>query len=158
MKEIVKGLWVGNDADYEKVKDKPEWFVVRAAKEGPGGHRDQLGYTTLPAPKGPNYLFVKKPHLLALNIVDHDSPDYFPDKMIDEALHQISNALGRGDKVLVCCNHGHSRGPSISLLWLALNGKLPFEGTFRKFKQLYPDYEPNSGIKQYLKRRLAARR
>lgn len=36
MKEIVKGLWVGNDTDYEKVKDNSEWRVVRACKDGPG--------------------------------------------------------------------------------------------------------------------------
>jgi hypothetical protein len=158
MKEVYSRLFIGGDSDYEKVKDKSDWRVLRAAKDGPGGHREQLGYETMGAPKGPNYLSVEKPRLLALNIVDHDSPDYFPASMVDKGLAYITHSLGLGHKVLVCCNHGKSRSPSLVLLWLVLNGKLPFEGAFRRFKQLYPDYDPSPGIKGYIRQRLAARR
>ena len=52
MEEIYKGVWVGDDNDYEKIKDKPEWKSVRCCKFGPGGHKETLGYTTQGAPSG----------------------------------------------------------------------------------------------------------
>jgi hypothetical protein len=158
MKEVYSRLFVGGDSDYEKVKDKSDWYVVRACKEGPGGHRDQLGYTERAAPKDKNYLFVQKPRLLAVNLVDSDSPDYVPNSLVDKVLAFVSDSLGLGHKVLIACNSGVSRAPSLAMIWMALNGKLPFDGTVRKFKQLYPDYSPAPGIKIYSKQRIAARR
>jgi len=158
MKEIYSRLFVGDDSDYEKVKDKNDWYVIRACKEGEGGHRSQLGYTERAAPKGKDYLFVQKGRVLALNMVDSDDPAFTPDALVDKALSFVSSSLGLGHKVLIACNQGQSRAPSLALLWLVLNGKLPFEGAFRRFKKLYPDYDPSPGIKGYIRQRLAARR
>jgi hypothetical protein len=158
MREVYSKLFVGDDTDYEKVKDNPDWRVLRCAKDGPGGHREVLGYQERSAPKGPTYLFVEKPRKLILNMVDSHDPRFFPDPMVSKALAFISDSLSLGHKILVCCNHGASRSPSIALMWLVKNGKLPPEGAVRKFKQLYPNYDPSPGIKIFTKQRIAARR
>ena len=158
MKEIHKSLYVGGDSDYEKVKENPDWRVLRACKDGPGGHREIIGYQERSAPKGPTYLFVERPRKLILNMVDSDSPDYFPDSMVDKALAFVSDNIRLGHKVLIACNRGESRAPSLGLLWLVLNGLLPPGGAFHRFKKLYPDYDPAPGIKIYSKQRIAARR
>jgi len=158
MKEVYSHLYIGGDPDYLKVADDPDWRVVRACKDGPGGHRETLGYQERSAPKGSTYLFVERPRKLILNLVDTDDPDYIPTPLIDKALSFISDSLRLGHKVLIACNHGKSRSPSIALIWLVKNGKLPTEGAVRKFKQLYSDYDPSPGIKIYTKQRIAARR
>jgi hypothetical protein len=158
MKEIFSKLYVGGDPDYLRVKDDPDWHVLRCCKDGPGGHRETIGYQTMGAPKGPTYLFVEKPRKLILNMVDSDDPRFFADPMVSKALAYISDSLSLGYKTLICCNAGQSRAPSLGLLWLVKNGKLPVEGAVRKFKQLYPDYDPSPGIKIYTKQRIASRR
>ena len=158
MKEVYSKLYVGGDSDYEKVKDNSDWRVLRACKDGPGGHRETIGYQERSAPKGPTYLFVERPRKLILNMVDSDDPRFTPDALVDKALSFVSDNLRLGHKVLIACNRGESRAPSLALLWMVRNGLLPFEGAFRKFKQLYPDYDPAPGIKIYTKQRIAARR
>lgn len=158
MKEIFSHLYVGGDDDYEKVKDKEDWYVVRASKEGPGGHRDQLGYTERSAPKGKDYLYVTKGRVLALNMVDADSPDFIPDDLVDHALDYASDKLRQGRKVLIACNQAESRAPGLGFLWLYMNGKLPatYHRAAHTFRSLYPDYSPNTGIQQYVKSRISA--
>ena|SRR5579863_984356 len=158
MKEVYSRLYVGGDPDYLKVADDPDWRVVRAAKDGPGGHREMLDYKERSAPKGPNYLFVERPRKLILNVVDSNDPNFYPDPLVDKALSYISDSLRLGHKTLVCCNHGQSRGPSLTFLWLYMNGKLPAEyhRALRQFRQAYPAYSPSDGIRQYVKSRILA--
>jgi hypothetical protein len=157
MKEVYSRLYIGDDADYEKVKDNPDWHVLRCAKDGPGGHRETIGYQEHSAPKGPTYLFVERPRKLILNMVDSDDARFFPDPMVEKALAYISESIRIG-KVLVCCNHGQSRSPSMAFLWLYVNGKLPAEyhRALRQFRQFYPMYAPSDGIRQYTKSRILA--
>ncbi len=157
MKEIYSRIYVGGDPDYLRVKDDSDWRILRCAKDGNGGHRETLGYQERSAPKGPDHLFVERPRKLILNMVDHtDDPDFFPDPLVDKALAYISDSVRLGHKVLVCCNHGQSRSPSLVFLWLYLNGKLPTEyhRALRSFRQAYPAYSPSDGIRQYVKSRI----
>lgn len=158
MKEVYSKIYVGDDADYEKVKANPDWRILRCAKDGPGGHRETLGYQERSAPKGPDYLFVERPRKLILNMVDSDDPNFYPDSLVDKAVSYISDSVRLGQKILVCCNYGQSRSPSIVFLWLYLNGKLPTEyhRALRTFRQLYPSYSPSDGIRQYIKSRILA--
>lgn len=156
MREIYSKIYVGNDSDYEKVKDNPDWHVLRAAKDGPGGHREALGYQERSAPKGPTYLFVERPRKLILNMVDSDDPNFYPDALVEKALAYISDSTRLGHKILVCCNYGQSRSPSLVFLWLYLNGKLPAEyhRALRTFRTLCPEYSPGDGIRQYVKSKI----
>jgi hypothetical protein len=153
MEEIIPRLYVGNDQDYENNKDREGFCFVRCCKYGPGGHQQTLGYHTLAAPEGKNKYTVRRGNLLALNILDLDDPNFIPKDMIDSALSFIGEKLGEGKKVLVACNHGHSRGPSIALMYLRSIGEMPhsFVWAEKIYRVLYPEYNPNQGIRQWLR-------
>ena len=154
MKEVYKGLYVGSEDDVPKAEDRG-YAILSCCKDGKHSHRGLLGYESMGAPKGPEYLFARRKDHLFLNLIDGDNPDYVPDKLVNEALAFITEQLDKGKSVLVHCVEGKSRGPSIALLWLGLNGKI---SSLRLFRLLYPDYDPSPGIKLYTKARLAARR
>lgn len=158
MKEIYSRVYIGGDPDYLRIRSNPDWRTLRACKEGEDGHRSLLGYTERAAPAGKDYLHVKKGRVLALNLIDADSDDYIPNAAIDTGLAFISENLNLGHKVLIACNRGESRAPSLGLLWLVLNGKLPanYNTAVRRFRMLYPDYDPGDGIRLAVKKRIQA--
>lgn len=154
MKQIYTNLYIGGDEDYEKVKDKEDWFVVRAAKEGSGGHRDTLQYKERAAPKDSNYYFVERPRKLILNLVDPPHESMVPPQVVDKALEFTRQHLEQKEKVLIACNQGFSRAPSLGLLMLYELGKLPTRSAFSTFRKLYPPYAPSSGMKSFIRQRL----
>lgn len=156
MREVYKNLFVGSQSDYESNPELfDDWYVIHACKEP--YHRKALGYTGRAAPKNsPYYLFLydRKNHLI-LNIVDTESPDFFKDEMINEALNYASEGLAKGKRVLIHCNQGESRAPSLALLLLNVLGiyDCNFNEAVNAFVLAYPEYMPKSGIFQYVKRR-----
>jgi predicted protein tyrosine phosphatase len=153
MIEIYPNLFVGNADDYElQVKGQTDWAVVHACKEP--YHRRELGYTSRGAPKNhPEYLIARRGNRLILNLVDANDPNYIPKEIIDAALDFIKDGLGKSQKVLVHCNQGESRSPSIGMLYLATNTeKLPKEFTEaeQSFRQIYPMYNPSEGMRGFL--------
>ena len=131
MIEVYSNLFVGNEVDASTVLHTPGWFIVHACKEP--FHRQTLGYTGRGAPKDhPEYLIAERDGRLILNLVDAPNPAYIP------------------KKVLVHCNQGMSRSPTIALLYLASYtsalGKNDFEQTLVDFKKLYPAYAPAGGM------------
>ena len=150
MKEVFSNLYVGSDKDVPKAKEKG-FAIIHAAKDGDYSHRSLLKYTTMAAPKGPEYLVAKRPDNLYLNLVDTNDPNYIPREVIDAALVFIKENLDKNHPILVHCNAGQSRAPSIAFLYLYSIGKLPAEyyKAVRTFRQLYPDYEPAIGIKLF---------
>lgn len=154
MKEIYKNLFVGSQSDYESNPEMfDDWYVVHACKEP--YHRKALGYTGRSAPKdSPYYLFLydKNAHLI-LNMVDTDSADFFRDEMINEAVNYVIKGLSKGKRVLIHCNQGESRAPSLAFLVLRRIGI--FGGTFSEsvilFRSVYRDYNPKSGIFNYVR-------
>ena len=155
MIEIYPNLFVGTQDDYERtVKSQPGWWVVHACKEP--YHRQLLGYTGRGAPKEhPEYLLARRDKRLFLNLVDVEDPAYVAKEIIDAALGFISEGLKSGGKVLVHCNLGESRGPSIGLLYLAAHtDKLPKTGLSDAeiaFLKIYPMYSPKRGIREFLR-------
>ena len=158
MYEVFPRLFVGNQMDYENVvrlidTPKPGWAVVHACKEP--YHRQALGYTGRGAPKEhEEYLFAFRGDRLCLNLVDVDSIDYVNKVLIEAALRFIGQSLDEGKKVLVHCNQGQSRGPSIALLYLGTVDP-DFKGlgaadAMLKFQGIYPQYEPANGIAEDL--------
>lgn len=153
--EVIDRLYVGDDVLYEKLAGKPGWSFLRPIKFGPGGHKELLGYTTNGAPKGPNYLQVRRGNLLALNILDTDDPDMIPDEAIDLGLKFLKERYDAGDKVLSACNAGHTRGPTMMLMFLRAIGEMPdsFVASERKFRTLYPPYDPGVGMRAHARAR-----
>ena len=153
MIEVYPNLFVGGDEDYEKVKDSKGWSWLRCCKYGPGGHQQILNYHTLAAPEGKNKYVARKGDLMALNLLNLHDPHYINSAMIDSGLEFIQERLAAGDKVLVACNKGKSRGPSIALLYMRSVGELPYNlgMSERVFSALYPEYDPDQGLRQYLR-------
>ena len=151
MEEVHPRLFVGDDKDYERVKDNSGWSFLRCCKEGPGGHRYVLKYHSLGAPKDAHYLWVRKGNLEALNLLDLEDPDFIPKQVIDEGLKFIKERMDAGDKVLVACNAGHSRGPTMALMYLREIGEYPerFRTAESKYRAFYPKYDPNSGMRAF---------
>jgi predicted protein tyrosine phosphatase len=151
---IHAGLFVGNQADYDfDVAQRDGWAVVHACKEP--YHRQALGYRSRGAPKDhPEYLVARRGNRLILNIVDTDNPTFFAKEMIDAALDFVDEAMARGLKVLIHCNEGQSRSPSIALVYLAARlGILPTDSlgaAEEQFRAIYPNYYPKPGIRGHI--------
>ncbi|MFP4029619.1 MAG: phosphatase [Candidatus Brocadiia bacterium] len=154
MIEIYPGLYVGNEIDYERtVKGQEGWRVVHACKEP--YHRQLLGYKGRGAPKDhPEYLVAERGNRLFLNFVDAHDPDYIPKEIVDSALSFAREGLNAGFQVLVHCNLGQSRSPSLGLLYLAAyTDAIPscsLEAAEEAFREVYPAYCPKNGIRGFL--------
>ena len=156
MKEIFKNLYVGSEYDYDSnPRYFDDWFVVHACKEP--FHRSALGYTGRAAPKdSPYYLFLYDIHNhLILNIVDVPNPRFFNDLMIDEAIKYCLEGLSKQKKVLIHCNQGESRAPTIALMVLRKLGVVSsdFDDAVDYFNSIYESFRPNNGILEYARNR-----
>jgi hypothetical protein len=157
MVEIYPNLFVGSQEDYEHYQSgMTEWIVIHACKEP--YHREALGYTGRAASKDhPEYLIARRGNRLILNLVDVENPAYIADEIMDAAVDEIHRALGAGQKVLVHCNQGQSRSPTIAMLYLGMRTEvLPrssFEAARAAFTALYPLFSPAGGTLGFLQRR-----
>ena len=154
MIEVFSILFVGNEAVASNVLHTSGWFIVHAGKEP--FHRQALGYTGRGAPKDhPEYLVAERDGRLALNLVDAPNPAYIPKEAIDAALEAIHKNISQS-KVLVHCNQGMSRSPTIALLYLLKHTQeLKFESlssVLEKFKALYPAYGPAGGMSGFIEK------
>jgi predicted protein tyrosine phosphatase len=88
-------------------------------------------------------------------MVDTDSPEFFRDEMINEAIFYVIEGLKKGKHVLIHCNQGESRAPSLALLSLNQLGVLScdFDEAIKVFVKFYPDYMPKLGILTYVRKR-----
>ena len=156
MTEVHSCLFIGEETDYEiTVKHQQDWWIVHACKEP--YHRRLLGYKSRGAPKEhPEYLFARRATRLYLNLVDAANPDYIPKQIIDVAIAFIDEAFRERARVLVHCNQGESRSPSIGLLYLATRTvvlpKTSLSEAEACFRQLYPRYNPSAGMRGFLAR------
>lgn len=150
MKQISPNVYVGSDEDYEKLKDEKSWAFLRCCKFGSGGHKETLGYDTQAAPEGKNKYVVKRGNLMALNLLDLHDPHFVPEDAIQAGLYFIRDHVD-DNKVLVACNAGHSRGPTVGLMWLRTIGRLPmgFMQAEKVFRDIYPKFDPTQGIEQF---------
>ena len=146
-------LYVGNQADYENGNfNHDEWNIVLAAKEP--FHRSALNYTGRACDKNhPEYLIAGRENKLILNLVDAPKAEFFSKDIIDTALEFIGISLNDGKKVLICCNKGESRSPSIALLFLIKHGIIKcdtLEDCEAEFMKVYPEYNPGTGMRGFV--------
>jgi hypothetical protein len=156
MQQVIPKLYVGSDADVLEAKRRG-YARLTAAKDGPDGHREILGYTTRSAPKGPNYLFATDEggNHAAMNLIDVDDPQFIPEEMILKGIAFAQEMWKEGKTILIHCNAGHSRGPTTAMLFLRSIGELPqpFNRARKIYKALYPPFDPGHGM-EYIARKL----
>lgn len=127
MKKIVEHLYVGTVSDIPCAK-QAGISILGACKEPLHRQHAKLqgeseeGYVGRAMPKDePEYLFAERDHALYLNLIDAREAKYIPDEVIDKALEFIDKEVADGRDVLICCNKGESRSPSIALMWMVKN-------------------------------------
>ena len=125
-------------------------------KDGPDSHRHFLDYHTLGAPKDKHYLWVRpEPDVMAVNILDLDDPEMIPDEAIDIGLNFIRE-MQEKHRILLChCNSGHTRGPTTAFMYLRAVGEMPdsFLMAEKKYRVLYPKYDPGIGMRAHARTR-----
>jgi len=154
MREVFKNLYCGNENDFMCNPAAREMAVIHACKEP--YHRLYVGYSGRGCPKdSPHYYWKEEvPGRLALNMIDAPDPKFFHKPMIDKALEYIESYLNEGFKVLVHCNLGESRAPSLCLLYLIKHGIIKgntLEDCEAEFMKVYPEYNPGAGMRGFVK-------
>lgn len=151
MFEIYSDLFIGSQHDCF-YGNRDEWAVIHACKSP--CHQKALGYRGNLPSTDPHYLVYEAGNHLFLNIIDPPKP-LFKIPLFIRSLDFIDRHIS-DRKVLIHCNHGFSRAPSIALLYLAKRLKLinndSYEAAFSDFKEIYPYYQPGTGIAIYLSR------
>ncbi|WP_026789804.1 phosphatase [Pleomorphomonas oryzae] len=153
MIEIHSNLFVGDEKDEQHLCREPGWFFIHACKDP--YHRRAVGYTGRGAPKDhPEYLIAHRDGHLFLNLVDTNDVAYVPMEIVEAALEAIHRNLGT-TKVLLHCNQGQSRSPSIALLYLRRHTNrfagMAFVEALQTFQLLYPPYSPARGMADYVR-------
>lgn len=151
MIEVMPNLFVGGQSDEAQLRGQTDWFVIHACKEP--YHRQALGYSGQGAPKThPEYLIARREGRLILNLVDVPNVAFISPLIIDAAIAAIHENIGNA-KVLIHCNQGMSRSPTIALLYMAKHGSVFTGDTFEqarvKFLERYPLYNPAKGVADY---------
>lgn len=153
MIEIEKNLFIGDDNDFETIKDDEDFYIIHACKEP--YHRQLLGYSGRNCnPTNPEYLYAERDNILYLNMVDAYDKKYIRKNLYNISTKKINDALLKNKKVLIHCNKGESRSPSIGLYYLKTIGKIKSDsyinGKTIFINEYYPNFRPNKGIDEWL--------
>ena len=159
MHQISSKLWVGSDADFAQLDQYgTEWAIVHAAKTW---HKTVCGYTTNAAPKDAEYYVALRGKRLALNLIDAPDPKFVPKELVDTALAFITANLAGlegAEQLLIHCNQGHSRAPTLGMLYIASTLPEDFEAAEVEYRKLCPDYAPGNGMREFARANWAAYR
>ena len=151
MFKVTDRLYVGSLDDLVNFLflEKTEDFYILYCMKNPS-HKSMVGYEGKSCPKDhPEYLVARRGNQMALNMVDAPSPKFFSKEMITAGLDFMEEGYNKGLKVLVTCNQGVSRSPSMAFLFMATRLRElfeDFEDSIYFFKSIYKDYIPNDGI------------
>lgn len=149
MKKIGERLFVSAGAACRAGDD--EWAVVHACKDP--CHRNAVGYKGNLSKDHENYLILEKASDLYLNIIDPPVP-MFPPELFSAFFSFGKRHWDAKKSLLIHCNQGESRAPSLGLLFIAKYLQLvrndSYEVAREDFLKIYPAYNPGKGLKKYL--------
>ena len=147
--EVQDGLYVGNELDCRVGGD--ELAVVHVCKSP--CHQSAVGYRGSLSRDHPHYLVLEQGTNLYLNLVDPPIPLFMAPSFIS-FLAFARVQLKEDRKILIHCNQGESRAPSLALLLLAkLVGSISnesYRAARADFEALFMGYNPGLGIQKYL--------
>lgn len=150
--EVHPGVSVGDlDSCGQAFASAQDLAVVHACKMP--CHQMAVGYGgTLPSDH-PDYLHKEKGGQLYLNLIDPPVPLF---KLESFAIFRryAAEQHAQGRPLLIHCNLGLSRAPSLALLFLAKDLRvLPaesYEAAAKAFRNKYPAYSPGKGISTFM--------
>ena len=155
MIKISEGIYTGNQSDCFHPEENSDWFVVHACKFP--CHRDAVGYNKSPDKQSPFYLYKEAEGNLYLNMIDPPVP-LFDKEMFRIAILEMSGNWAKGKNILIHCNQGESRSPTLAMLLLRKIEEIPYDEYFNVveyFKEnFFPAYAPGKGLETYLKENL----
>ena len=159
MIEIHNNIFVGNEQDYYSIQRDSGWGILHCCKSP--FHQAMVGYSGNLQSTHPNYAYIIQGNQMALNLVDMDifnaiSVNYveFNRNMFEQAFVFLDKQVAIGNKVLIHCNQGESRAPSLGMLYVARLGKwnwADFETTMKEFVSIFPRYSPKKNILMNIK-------
>ena len=156
MIEVYKNLFVGSTEDWKSLNDTSEWKILQVSHKI---HQQTKGYTKGCNKYDPEYYCCIRDNRMILNIIDNDRLDNeYADGIIEtiqQGLEFIQDNISKY-KVLVHCDQGQSRSPTVALLYLIM-----YTGLYKEFndieeiiidfiKQKYPNYQPAGQMKRIL--------
>ncbi len=125
----------------------PHTAIIHACKDP--CHKVAVGYSGALDKQHPHYLIYRRGNHLYLNMIDSYNPLFYFD-LFRVAQDFIEEYIGKM-QVIVHCNGGVSRSPSIVLHYMVRNNLLP-KATYREaalaFQARYP-YNPGIGIQRF---------
>lgn len=128
-----------------------EVAVVHACKSP--CHQSAVGYRKSLPKEHPNYLWLKQGSNLYLNIIDPPIP-LFPDELFATFLSFARETRDSGKALLIHCNQGESRAPTLALVFLAKHlhaiSNQSYSAARQDFAQRFPRYLPGRGIQTYM--------
>lgn len=151
MEEVYEGLYVGAEGSCARVGG--EFAVVHACKHP--CHQRGVGYSGDLDPDHPEYLVADRDTDLYLNLVDMPRKlDHgYTEPIVSSALEFVDDHIS-DRPVLIHCNEGLSRSPSLAMLYLAKRvgavSDRSYQDAKADFSELYPAYSPGRGIHLYL--------
>lgn len=118
-------------------------------------HARHLQYTGSLPKDHKNYLYADPgPSDLFLNLIDPPVP-LFQFESFKKFLHFAYDRTKNDDNtLLIHCNKGESRAPSLAMLFLAHCGEIDhdsFDTARKEFEERYSAYNPGKGIETYLR-------
>lgn len=151
MREVGAGLFVGTEQDCFR-ESRDGWAVVHACKNP--CHAQAVGYRGSLPSDHQHYLLLRKDRHLFMNLIDPEAPLFMKESFTGFRSF-ASEHSGAGTNILIHCNQGLSRAPSLALLFLARDvGEIP-DGSYRAARRAYeemdPAYDPGEGIQNYLR-------
>lgn len=155
-RKIVDRLWVGTVEDCKAIEDDPDWAIVHACKFP--CHAERCGAKI--GRESRSYLSFREGNQLFLNMIDLPKP-LFPRQLFDAFLAFMGDVFPGGSNsarkhVLIHCNQGESRAPSLALLFLAKRlfrvSNASYDEAWDEFEKLIgTQYCPSQGIEDWLR-------
>ena len=152
MIQVFNSIYVGSQIDFETIRqNQTKWGILHCCKDP--YHKELVRYQGNLSPTHPDYAYKINGNRMALNLVDMDtySEKYldFNKTMFIKAFEFLDLQRQLGKNVLIHCNLGESRAPSIALLYLSRLGVFnggDFITAYSIFQGMYPNFTPRKNI------------